>query len=54
MKEIILRVSDEDFCTIEKELVINGTTENIKLNIIEAVFRESPKYDLESLKGELI
>lgn len=54
MREVVLQISDEDFLAIERELVINGTTKNIKINITEAVFRESPKYNLERLKGELV
>jgi len=54
MREVVLQISEEDYLTIERKLVVNGTTKNIKINITEAVFRESPKYNLEILKGELI
>ena len=53
MKEIVLKVSDEDFDVIKKELVFEGTTKNIKFSVTEAQFRESPKFELESMKGEL-
>ena len=54
MQEIILKVSKEDFDNIEKQLVFKGTTENLHFAVIEAVFTESPKFKLESIKGELI
>lgn len=53
MREIVLQISDEDFDTIEKELMCNSTTKNIKINIVEAWFRESPKFELDSMRGEL-
>lgn len=53
MKEIVLKLSDEDYRCIEKELVFNGTTKNINLDITEVWFRESPKFEIECMKGEL-
>lgn len=54
MKKIILILSDEDYDKIEKELVFKGTTQNIKLDITEAWFKESPKFEIEKMKGELL
>lgn len=53
MKEIILQVSDEDFAVIKRRLVYDGTVRGIKFDITEAQFRESPKFTLGHLKGEL-
>lgn len=53
MIEVVLQLSDEDVAIIEKELMCNSTTKNIKINIVEAWFRESPKFELDSMRGEL-
>lgn len=53
MKDIILKVSDADFDAIKKKLVYEGTTKGIVLDVTEALFSESPKFELKSLKGEL-
>lgn len=53
MREVVLQISDEDFEAIKKKLMIDGTTRDIKFTIIEAWFRESPKFQLQSMKGEL-
>lgn len=53
MKDIILKISEEDFDIIKKKLVCDGTVKCIKFDITEAQFRESPKFTLEYLRGEL-
>lgn len=53
MKEIILKISQEDFDKIEKKLVFEGNTENLRLDVVEAEFKESPQFQLIYIKGEL-
>ena len=53
MKELTLKVSDETFEEIKKELLYTGSTEKLKLNITEAMFRESPAVEIDYLKGVL-
>lgn len=54
MKEITLKVSDETFEEIKKQLLYAGSTTKLNLNIIEAMFRESPKVEIEYVKGVLM
>lgn len=54
MKEVKLILSDEDFNIIERELLLNGTTEKLCLNIVEAWIRESPQVELQKIRGELV
>ena len=54
MKEFIVKVSDEDFEKIKKELLYVGSTERLKLNIIEAALRESPVIEIDYIKGVLM
>lgn len=54
MKELTLKVSDETFEEIKKILTCTGSTEKLKINVTEVLFRESPAIEIIDMKGELL
>lgn len=53
MKEVVLQISEEDFEVIKRKLMVDGNVKDIRFNVVEAWFRESPKFQLQSMRGEL-
>lgn len=52
MKEIVLKLSDEDVMKIEKQIIFDGHLRNLDIKIVEICFTESP-VKLDYIKGRL-